>query len=132
MKSSAFSKASTQNVEPTAPVLSRTVNSPEPVQPLKAKPPATEQALALLEFLHRAYAGSKVRAVDVKRICYRQLIEAMGWRAQPWDGRDGVGAHLGRLTGGRTFAWFLLDGERKRQRAYTIPVAITARARQAS
>ena len=96
---------------------------------MKPRPPAAEQAQALLEFLHRDYAGYKLRAVDVKAICYRQLIQAMGWRTRAWDGRDGVGAHLGRLTGGRTFAWFMVDGERKRQRAYAIPVAITVRKR---
>jgi hypothetical protein len=68
--------------------------------------------------------------VDVKTICYRQLIQAMGWRVRPWDGMDGVGAHLGRLTGGCTFGWFKKeDGERKRERAYLIPVAITVRKR---
>ena len=69
-----------------------------------------------------------MRAVDVKAITYAQLVEAMGWRAQAWDGREGVGVHLGRLTGGRTFAWFTVDGERKRQRAYLIPLAITVHA----
>jgi hypothetical protein len=129
LKPCANSGASTPNVQPTAPVPTRTTSTPEPVQRLKAKPPAAEQAQALMEFLHREYAGSKVRAVDVKAICYRQLIEAMDWRARPWDGKDGVGVHLGRLTGGRTFAWFTVDGERRRQRAYLIPVAITVRKR---
>jgi hypothetical protein len=92
-------------------------------------PPSTEQAQALLEYLHRAYAGSKVCAADVKTISYPQLIKAMGWRARPWDGKDGVGVHLGRLTGGLTFGWFMVDGERKRQRAYHIPLAITVRKR---
>jgi hypothetical protein len=99
------------------------------VQRLKAKPPAAEQAQALLEVLHREHAGYKLRAVDVKAICYRQFVETMDWRAQPWDGPGGVGVHLGRLTGGRTFAWFNIDGERRRQRAYAIPVAITVRKR---
>jgi hypothetical protein len=87
------------------------------------------QAQALLEFLHCDYAGSKVCSADVKAISYPHLVKAMGWRARPWDGKDGVGVHLGRLTGGRTFAWFEIDGERKRQRAYQIPVAITVRKR---
>lgn len=121
------SRASTQSVEPPAPVSSETASAIEPVQPVKTKPPAAEQAQALLEFLHRSYAGRSVRAVDVKRICYPQLLNAIGWRAQPWDGKNGVGAHLGRLTGGRTFAWFDIDGERKRQRAYRVPIAITVR-----
>jgi hypothetical protein len=108
-------------------VLSRTDNSPEPVHPLKRKPPAAEQAQTLLEFLHRDYAGSKVRAVDVKAISYPQLDKALGWRARAWDGPDGIGVHLGRLTGGRTFAWFEVDGESKRQRAYLIPPAIMVR-----
>jgi hypothetical protein len=108
------------------------VSAPEPVQRLKARLPAAEQAQALLEFLHRTYAGKKLRAADVKAISYPQLVEAFGWRAQAWDGRDGVGVHLGRLTGGRTFAWFEVDGERRRQRAYTIPIAITVRTRQVS
>jgi hypothetical protein len=72
-----------------------------------------------------------VRAVDVKTICYPRLVEAMGWHAHPWDGRDGIGAHLGRLTGGRTFAWFEIGGERKRQRAYQIPLAIMVVAKRA-
>jgi hypothetical protein len=108
------------------------LSAPEPVQLVKARPPAAKQAQALLEFLHREYAGSKVCAADVKAISYPRLVRAMDWRARPWDGQDGVGAHLGRLTGGRTFAWFEVDGQRKRQRAYTIPVAITVRARHAS
>lgn len=123
------SRASTPDVEPSAPVSSGTVSTPAPVHPLKARPPAAEQAQALLEILHREYPGFKLRAVDVKAICCPQLIEARGWRAQPWDGKDGVGAHLGRLTGGRTFALFMVDGERKRQRAYKIPLAITVRKR---
>jgi hypothetical protein len=129
MKSSENSGASTQAVEPSAPDLSQTVSAPAPVQRLKTRPPPAEQAQALLEYLHRDYAGYKLRAVDVKAICYPRLAEAMDWRAQAWDGRDGVGVHLGRLTGGRTFAWFMVDGERKRQRAYSIPVAITVRKR---
>jgi hypothetical protein len=97
MKSSETSKASTQNVEPSAPVPSGTTLSPAPVQPLKTRPPATEQTQALLELLHRDYAGFKVRAVDVEKISYLQLVKAAGWRAQPWDGKNGVGAHFGRL-----------------------------------
>jgi hypothetical protein len=128
MKSSETSKASTQNVEPSAPVPCGTTLSPAPVQPLKTRPPATEQAQALLELLHRDYAGHKVRAVDVEKISYPQLVKAAGWRAQPWDGKNGVGAHFGRLTR-RTFGWFEVDSERKRQRAYAIPVAITVRKR---
>jgi hypothetical protein len=104
------------------------VSAPEPVQRLKSKPPAAEQAQALLEYLHRKYPGSKIRANDVKTISYPQLVQAMGWRPQAWDGRGGVGVHLGRLTGGRTFAWFTVDGDRKRQRAYLIPMAITVHA----
>jgi hypothetical protein len=129
LKPSAKSGASTPSVQPTEPVPSRTTPTPEPVQRPKPKPPAAEQAQALLEFLHRDYAGYKLRAVDVKAISYPQLVKAMDWRARPWDGPDGVGVHLGRLTGGRTFAWFMVDGERRRQRAYAIPVAITVRKR---
>jgi hypothetical protein len=70
-----------------------------------------------------------VCAADVKAITYPQLVKAMGWRPQAWDGRDGVGVHLGRLTGGRTFAWFEVSGERKRQRAYLIPTTIMVRKR---
>jgi hypothetical protein len=129
LKPSENSKTSTPLAEPPEPVSSEPTSAPAPVQRLQARPPPAEQAQALLEFLHRNYAGSKVRAVDVKAICYHQLVEAMNWRARPWDGKDGVGVHLGRLTGGRTFAWFMVDGERKRQRAYTVPVAITVRKR---
>jgi hypothetical protein len=126
MKSSESSTASPQNIEPPAPVPSGTTLSPAPVQPLKTRPPATEQAL--LKLLHRDYAGFKVRAVDVEKISYPQLVKSAGWRAQPWDGKNGVGAHFSRLTR-RTFGWFEVDSERKLQRAYAIPVAITVRKR---
>jgi hypothetical protein len=126
-KSSANSTTSTPNIQQPAPVPFGT--DPEPVHSLKRKPSAAEQAQALLEVLHGRFAGKKVRSADVKAISYPQLVEAMDWRAQGWDGKDGVGVHLGRLTGGRTFAWFTVDGERKRQRAYAIPLAITVRKR---
>ena len=46
-------------------------------------------------------------------------------RSATWDGKDGVGSRIGRLTGGRTFFWFMIDGQRKRRRAYAIPITIT-------
>jgi hypothetical protein len=132
VKPSANSRASTLDVEPSEPVSSRTTSAPAPVQRLQPRPPAGEQAQALLEYLHGRYAGKLVCAADVKTISYPHLTKAMGWRARPWDGTDGVGAHLGRLSGRRTFAWFTVDGERKRQRAYLIPLAIAVHGRQAS
>jgi hypothetical protein len=125
LKPSENSNTSTPLAEPPEPVSSGTTPAPVPVQRLKSRPPPAEQAQALLEFLHREYAGSKVCSADVKAITYPHLVKTMNWRARPWDGRDGVGAHLGRVTGGRTFAWFTVDGECRRQRAYRVPVAIT-------
>jgi hypothetical protein len=128
-KSADVSKTTPPTVRSPEPVQPRNISTPAPVQVRTAGPPAAGHAQALLERLHSSYAGRRVRAVDVKGICYPQLLKAMGWRARPWDGRDGVGHHLGRLTGGRTFGWFEVDGERKRQRGYHIPVAITVRKR---
>jgi hypothetical protein len=132
-KSADISKPSTRTVSNPAPVPPRTVSAPDPVPapvpPVKSCPLPADQARALLEFLHRDYAGMKLRAIDVKAICYPQLLDAMNWRPQPWDGTDGVGKHFARLTGGRTFGRWPENGKRKRQRAYGIPVAIEVRKR---
>jgi hypothetical protein len=72
----------------------------------------------------------KIPAAWIKATAYPQLVEAKGWQAQPWDGRNGVGVHLGRLTGGRTFGWLEVDGERKRARGYSIPLVIALDARR--
>ena len=58
------------------------------------------------------------------------LHEHPALAAQPVGQADGVGHHLAVLTGGRAFGWVEIDGKRKRQRGYNIPLVITVRARR--
>jgi hypothetical protein len=120
-----ISEASAPTVRAFAPVLSE----PTIRTPAKPRPSADVQAQALVEFLHRQHAGKPVPAAWVKSNAYPRLVEAMGWRTRAWDGTGGVGHHLGQLTGGRGHAWFEVASERKRLRAYHVPIAITVRKR---
>lgn len=58
----------------------------------------------------------------MKGRAYRALVEEMGWRAQPWDGRHGVGKHLAALLGGKITGYATqTDGSKRRARGYRIP-----------
>jgi hypothetical protein len=102
---------------------------------LLPRPAPATQAHALLHWLQARHAGDTLRSGDVEFIAYPALLREKGWRAQPWDGRQGMGKHLTRLTGGRKQTTYD-SGEKRRVRVYVIPfvgnVVALAKRREAS
>ena len=115
----------------SVPSASEPVPEPVPKLTAPAEPVALVHARALLELLRKecdeeVFGGQGViiKASYVETVVYRKLLEKRGWRAQPWDGRHGVGKYLNILTGGkRSHNWETEDGPKKKGRAYRIAPA---------